>query len=84
MIGSPPSPVLPSVRSASIVHLYCQLYEDNIHGEEVAAFFRQLLKHVSGHLIVLLDNSKIHRGDPVHELLTHLRQLFKFKKIVIQ
>ena len=24
--------------------LYCQLYEDNIHGEEVAAFLRQLLR----------------------------------------
>jgi transposase len=49
--------------------LYCQLYEDNIHGEEVAAFFRQLLRQVPGHLIILLDNGKIHRGDPVQELL---------------
>jgi transposase len=49
--------------------LYCQLYEDNIHGEEVAAFLRQLLRQVPGHLIVLLDNGKIHRGDPVQELL---------------
>jgi transposase len=55
--------------------LYCQLYEDNIHGEEVAAFFRQLLRQVPGHLIVFLDNGKIHRGDPVHELLAQTSRL---------
>jgi transposase len=55
--------------------LYCQLYEDNIHGEEVAAFFRQLLRQVPGHLIVLLDNGKIHRGDPVYELLARTSRL---------
>ena len=55
--------------------LYYQLYEDNIHGEEVAAFFHQLLRQVPGHLIVLLDNGKIHRGDPVQELLAHTPRL---------
>ena len=49
--------------------LYCQLYEDNLQGEEVAAFLRHLLHQIHGHLIVLLDNGKIHRGDPVQELL---------------
>jgi transposase len=55
--------------------LYCQLYEDNIHGEEVAAFLRQLLRQIRGHLIVLLDNGKIHRGDPVQELLARTSRL---------
>jgi transposase len=55
--------------------LYCQLYEDNIQGEEVAAFFRQLLRQVRGHLIVLLDNGKIHRGDPIQELLARTSRL---------
>jgi transposase len=55
--------------------LYCHLYEDNIHGEEVAAFLRQLLRQIPGHLIVLLDNGKIHRGDPVQELLAHTSRL---------
>lgn len=55
--------------------LYCQLYADNIHGEEVAAFFRQLLRQISGHLIVLLDNGKIHRADPVQELLARTARL---------
>jgi transposase len=55
--------------------LYCQLYEDNIQGEEVAFFLRHLLRQVRGHLIVLLDNGNIHRGDPVQELLSRTRRL---------
>jgi transposase len=55
--------------------LYCQLYEDNIQGEEVAWFLRHLLRQIRGHLIVLLDNGKIHRGDPVQELLSRTRRL---------
>jgi len=55
--------------------LYCQLYRDNIQGEEVALFLRHLLRQVPGHLIVLLDNGKIHRGDPVQELLSRTRRL---------
>ncbi len=45
--------------------LYCLLYEDNIQGEEVTTFLRHLLRQIRGHLIVLLDNAKIHRADPV-------------------
>jgi len=55
--------------------LYCQLYEDNIQGEEVAAFLRHLLHQVHGHLIVLLDNGKPHRGEPVQELLARTSRL---------
>jgi transposase len=55
--------------------LYCQLYEDNIQGEEVAAFLRHLLQQVHGHLIVLLDNGKTHRCDPVQELLARTSRL---------
>jgi transposase len=55
--------------------LYCQLYEDNIQGEEVAAFLRHLLRQVHGHLIVLLDNGKPHRGEPVKELLARTSRL---------
>lgn len=55
--------------------LYCQLYEDNIQGEEVAVFLRHLLRQVHGHLIVLLDNGKIHRGGPVQDLLAHTSRL---------
>jgi len=55
--------------------LYCQLYENNIQGEEVACFLRHLLRQIRGHLIVLLDNGKIHRGDPVQEMLGRTRRL---------
>jgi len=55
--------------------LYCQLYEDNLQGEEVAAFLRHLLHQIHGHLIVLLDNGKIHHGDPVQELLARTSRL---------
>ncbi len=55
--------------------LYCQLYEDNIQGEEVAVFLRHLLRQVHGHLIVLLDNGQIHRGEPVQALLARTSRL---------
>ena len=55
--------------------LYCQLYVDNIQGEEVAVFLRHLLRQVRGHLIVLLDNGKTHRSDPVGELLARTSRL---------
>ncbi len=55
--------------------LYCQLYEDNIQGDEVAAFLRELLRQIPGHLIVLLDNGKIHRAEPVHDLLARTSRL---------
>lgn len=55
--------------------LYCQLYEDNIQGEEVLTFLRYLLLQIRGHLIVLLDNGTIHRGEPVRELLARTSRL---------
>jgi transposase len=55
--------------------LYCQLYEDNIQSEEVVVFLRHLLRQIPGHLIVLLDNGKTHRGDSVEELLAHTSRL---------
>jgi len=44
-------------------------YEDNIQGDEVAVFLRHLLRQIPGHLVALLDNGGIHRGEPVQELL---------------
>ncbi len=55
--------------------LYCQLYEDNIQGDEVAVFLRHLLRQIPGPLVVLLDNGGIHRGDPVQELLVRTARL---------
>jgi transposase len=55
--------------------LYCQLYEDNIQGEEVVVFLRHLLRQIPGHLIVLLDNGTTHRGNSVEELLSRTSRL---------
>ena len=55
--------------------LYCQLYEDNIQGEEVVVFLRHLLCQIPGHLIVLLDNGTTHRGNSVEELLSRTSRL---------
>jgi transposase len=55
--------------------LYCQLYEDNIQGEEVVVFLRHLLRQIPGHLIVLLDNGTTHRGNAVEELLSRTSRL---------
>lgn len=55
--------------------LYCHLYRDNLQSEEVAVFLRHLLHQIRGHLIVLLDNGTIHRGDPIQELLARTSRL---------
>jgi transposase len=55
--------------------LYCHLYEDNIQGEEVVVFLRHLLRHIPGHLMVLLDNGTTHRNESVEELLARTSRL---------
>lgn len=55
--------------------LYGHLYEDNIQGADVLTFLRHLLRQVRGHLIVLLDNGTIQRGEPVQALLTRPSRL---------
>jgi transposase len=49
--------------------LYMHLHHDNITQQEVAEFLREMLRHLRGHLIVLLDGGSIHRGGAVRELL---------------
>jgi transposase len=48
--------------------LYYLLFFDNIGQEEVCRFVRELLRHLRGPLIVLLDNSSTHKGDPIEQL----------------
>jgi transposase len=55
--------------------LYCQLYEDNIQCEEVTIFLRHLLRQIPGHVIALLDNGRIHRGDSIEDLLSRTSRL---------
>jgi len=49
--------------------LYSLLFFDNIAQEEVCVFLRELLRHLRGPVIVLLDNSTTHQGDPLQKLL---------------
>jgi putative transposase len=49
--------------------LYSLLFFDNIAQEEVCVFLRELLRHLRGPVIVLLDNSTTHQGEPLQKLL---------------
>jgi transposase len=51
------------------LNLFYQLYYSNIGQEEVCCFLHDLLRHLRGPVIALLDNSTIHRGRPRAELL---------------
>ena len=56
--------------------LYYQLYFDNIGQEEVCLFLRELLRHLRGPVIVLLDNSSTHQGRPLRQLLRRHPRLY--------
>jgi transposase len=49
--------------------LYYLLFFDNIGQEEVCMFLQELLRHLRGPVIVLLDNSSTHQGEPLRQLL---------------
>lgn len=61
--------------------LYYQLYFDNIGQEEVCLFLRELLRHLRGPVIVLLDNSSTHQGLPLRQLLQRHRRLLELEII---
>jgi transposase len=48
--------------------LYYLLFFDNIGQQEVCRFLRELLRHLRGPIIVLLDNSSTHKGEPIEQL----------------
>ena len=48
--------------------LFGMFFWDNIAQEEVVAFLREVLRHLRGHLIALLDNGSIHKGAPIGDL----------------
>lgn len=50
------------------LNLYYLLFYDNIGQEEVGLFLRELLRHLCGPVIVLLDNSATHKGEPIEQL----------------
>ena len=49
--------------------LYYLLFFENIGQEEVCVFLRELLRHLRGSVIVLLDNSSTHKGEPLQKLI---------------
>lgn len=49
--------------------LYYLLFYDNIGQEEVCLFLRELLRHLRGPVILLLDNSSTHKGKALEEFL---------------
>ena len=49
--------------------LYYLLFYDNIGQDEVCVFLRELLRHLRGTVILLLDNSSTHKGAPIEQLL---------------
>jgi len=55
--------------------LYCQLYPMNISRDEVCVFLRHLLRHLRGHVIVLLDNAQIHKAGPLAQLCARFGRL---------
>lgn len=48
--------------------LYFRLFHNNLNQVRVCAFIRDLLRHLRGPLVLLLDNSTIHHGDPIRAL----------------
>jgi len=55
--------------------LYYLLFYDNIGEKEVCLYLRELLRHLRGPVIVLLDNSSTHKGAPAEQLLREHRRL---------
>lgn len=49
--------------------LYCQLFDTNIDCDMVCGFLKDVLRHLRGRVIALLDNGQIHKGGPLHALL---------------
>ena len=55
--------------------LYYLLFFDNIGQDEVCRFLRELLRHLRGPVIALLDNSSTHKGEPIEQLQRQHRRL---------
>jgi transposase len=55
--------------------LYYLLFYDNIGQQAVCVFLRELLRHLRGPVIVLLDHSSTHWGAPIEQLLHRHRRL---------
>jgi transposase len=58
------------------LNLFFRLYpQQNLNQVRVCEFISDLLRHLRGPLILLLDNASIHRGEPIRELLHRFSRL---------
>jgi transposase len=55
--------------------LYYGLYEKNIQQPEVVGFLGHLLKHLRGPVIVLWDNTTIHKGELIRDACRRYKRL---------
>lgn len=55
--------------------LYARFHRKNIQQAEVCDFLRHLLRHLRGHVIVLWDNGKPHKGEPIRALCRRFPRL---------
>ena len=58
------------------IGLYFRCLADaNFDNVAVADFLRQLLKHLRGHVVVIWDNGRCHKGDAMRALLRRCRRI---------
>jgi transposase len=57
------------------LNLYFQLYLKNIQQHEACCFLRQLLRHLRGHVFLLWDGGRPHRGRLITQLSLRVRRL---------
>jgi transposase len=55
--------------------LYYRLHETNINQVLACDFVRHLLRHLRGPVILIWDNGRIHKGDPVRALCRRFPRL---------
>ena len=65
---SPSSRECPSSPKRQSLGLFYQLYFHNFGQEEVCVFLRDLLRHLRGPVIAILDHSSTHHGEPLERL----------------
>lgn len=55
--------------------LFFHLHDKNIQQYEVCEFIRHLLRHLRGHVTILLDNFSSHKGEPIRTLCRKFKRL---------
>ena len=62
-------------RKRRVIGLYWQLHVTNIRQAQACAFLRHVLPHLRGHVIVIWDNGKTHKGEPIRQLCRRFPRL---------